>query len=64
MTRFIVGLVAGLIIGIAAISTAAIYLGHRDLDGWTATLQFEEACLNADTDVDRAVKERACPSRP
>jgi LysM repeat protein len=38
MVRFIAGLIAGFLIGIAAVGSVAVYIGHRDLDGWTASI--------------------------
>jgi hypothetical protein len=58
MARFIVGLIAGIILGSIASAYAAGIVGSGSLTGWTVTKDGEEVC--SDPDVDRIAKEIAC----
>jgi tetrahydromethanopterin S-methyltransferase subunit D len=57
MTRFVAGLIGGLLGGIAAMFLAAFYLGQADDDSWMEAVQVEQACQ--DLAVDKA-KEIDC----
>lgn len=58
MTRFIVGMAVGLVIGLGASAYAATCIGSGGLHGWTVIVQGEEACT--DPSVDPTSKEIEC----
>ena len=59
MLRFVAGVIVGLAIGVAASGWAATCIGYGDLNGWTVTVDGEEAC--SDPSVNTGSKEIECP---
>ena len=58
MPRFLLGVVFGVFLGVAASAYAAGVFGSGTLDGWTVTKEGEEVC--SDPEVDIAAKEIQC----
>jgi hypothetical protein len=59
MSRFIVGVFLGCLLGIVGSALAASISGTGTLDGWTVTQEGEQVC--SDPEVDTARKEIQCP---
>jgi len=59
MARFLVGMIAGLCIGVASSSYAVTCVGKSaDLSGWIVTAAGEEVCKNPYVDIEQ--REIAC----
>ena len=60
MSRFIAGLLVGIVLALALSAYAARIVGQDGtLDGWSVTVEGEEAC--ADPEVDIEAREISCP---
>jgi len=58
MLRFVVGVVIGVSVGVAASAYAARVVGSGALDGWTVTRDGDEIC--SDPSVDWVMKRIDC----
>ena len=58
MSKFLIGLIFGLVLGVSFTSYAASIVGKSPLSGWTVTEGDRTVCT--DPDVDYATKEIKC----
>jgi hypothetical protein len=58
MLRFVAGIVAGLVLGVAVSAYAARIIGSGNLNGWTVTWDDKDIC--SDPYVDMVVQRIAC----